>query len=167
MNAPRVTTSNLSPFGRELRKVRVDHSMRLYDVAKALGMTPSFISAIEIGRKPIPPYLIDLLQSKLGLTTSEVQRLIRAADLSKSSFVIDAETPESRVLAGTVSRKIKSLTPEKIAQILRLFEYSTKRERDRYRQDQFVRGRSLRDIRNESLLLRANFNFSLSQKFRN
>jgi transcriptional regulator with XRE-family HTH domain len=128
MNAPRVTTSNLTPFGRELRKVRVDHSMRLYDVAKALGTTPSFISAIEVGRKPIPQYLVDLLQSKLGLTPNEVQRLTRAADLSKSSFVIDAETPESRVLAATVSRKINSLTSEKIAQILKLFEYSARRD---------------------------------------
>jgi transcriptional regulator with XRE-family HTH domain len=123
MNAPRITTSNLTPFGRELRKIRVDHSMRLYDVAKALDVTPSFISAIEVGRKPIPEYFVYTLKTKLGLSEIEVQKLTKAADLSKSSFVIDAESPESRVLAAAVSRKINSLTPGKIAEILKFFEF--------------------------------------------
>jgi transcriptional regulator with XRE-family HTH domain len=164
MNAPRVTISSLSPLGRELRKLRVDRSMRLFDVAQRLGVTPSFVSAIEVGRKTPPDYFVDLLATKLTLTDAEVRRLNRAADISRDSVVIEAESEAARILAGTLARKINSLTLEKIGKILKFLEYSTRHEPERYRRDRFVQRRSQTEVINVGKTARKMFGYVPDQR---
>ena len=44
----------LNDFGKELRKLRIDKSELLKDMADRLDVSPAFISAVETGRKAIP-----------------------------------------------------------------------------------------------------------------
>ncbi|WP_309486022.1 hypothetical protein [Bartonella harrusi] len=41
-------------FGKTLRKLCIDHSERLLDMAERLGVSVLFLSFVEIGRKSIP-----------------------------------------------------------------------------------------------------------------
>ena len=42
---------NYSSFGKELRKIMIDNDSRLYDLAKALGVSSSFVSSVICGNK--------------------------------------------------------------------------------------------------------------------
>ncbi len=45
---------NVTPFGKTLCKLRIDHSERLLDMAKKLDISVSFLSSVEIGKKSVP-----------------------------------------------------------------------------------------------------------------
>ena len=44
----------LTSIGRFLRKLRIDHGEILFDMAEKLGVTASFLSAVENGKKKMP-----------------------------------------------------------------------------------------------------------------
>ena len=41
----------ITPFGKYLRKLRIDHDEKLKDMAAKLGVTGSYLSAVEIGKR--------------------------------------------------------------------------------------------------------------------
>ena len=41
----------ITRFGKELRKIRIDHGEILKDMAEKLQVTPSFLSSVEVGKK--------------------------------------------------------------------------------------------------------------------
>lgn len=48
------TPTQVTPFGKALRKIRIDHNERLADMAERLSVSGSYLSSIEIGKKPVP-----------------------------------------------------------------------------------------------------------------
>lgn len=48
-----------TPFGKAVRKLRIDSGKRLKDMADALSVQPAYISAVEMGRKRITPEFTD------------------------------------------------------------------------------------------------------------
>jgi transcriptional regulator with XRE-family HTH domain len=51
----------ITNLGKELRKLRVDLGITLYDMAGAVGVSPSLLSSVETGKKPATESLIDKL----------------------------------------------------------------------------------------------------------
>ena len=41
----------ITPFGKELRKARVDLDMAQADMAKTIGVSPAYLSAVETGKR--------------------------------------------------------------------------------------------------------------------
>jgi DNA-binding XRE family transcriptional regulator len=66
-------------FGRHLAKMRVDFNERQADMAKRLDVAPSFLSAIENGKKTIPLNLLQTLCKSYELDYQ--QRRIVASNL--------------------------------------------------------------------------------------
>ena len=50
--------ANVTTFGKVLRKLRIDHSEILGDMAKKLKISPAYLSAIENNGRVIPDDLI-------------------------------------------------------------------------------------------------------------
>ncbi|MBF0130995.1 MAG: helix-turn-helix transcriptional regulator [Magnetococcales bacterium] len=44
----------LTPFGRMVRKIRIDRAIRLSEMADHMRVTPAFICSVEMGRVKIP-----------------------------------------------------------------------------------------------------------------
>ena len=44
----------LTEFGQYLRKLRIDHGDFLKDMSDVLGVTPSYLSAVETGKRNVP-----------------------------------------------------------------------------------------------------------------
>lgn len=63
-------------FGQELRRIRRARGMQQQDLAKLLGVSPSFLSKIETGTVPPPRGFIDRLIEPLGLSIDEQIRLM-------------------------------------------------------------------------------------------
>uniref|UniRef100_UPI001ABAA4C7 helix-turn-helix domain-containing protein n=1 Tax=Bartonella taylorii TaxID=33046 RepID=UPI001ABAA4C7 len=57
----------VTSFGKNLRKLRVDHSERLLDMAKKLDISVGFLSSVEIGKKSVPVGLEEKIIELYGL----------------------------------------------------------------------------------------------------
>lgn len=51
----------LDQFGKLVRDIRITRSLLLYDMAKALDISPAELSAIETGKNPVPDWFIPAL----------------------------------------------------------------------------------------------------------
>ena len=68
----------LTEFGKELRKLRIEGNVRLKDLAAALGVTSSYLSSIEMGKKPLTLEIfnkIEVFVKELNLNTTQLRRL--------------------------------------------------------------------------------------------
>ena len=99
----------LTPFGITLRKLRLDHGMRLLDLAERLSQTSSFVSAVETGRKAIPADYVTQLARVMALSPKELDDLQRAADRTRTEVRVDGLHAEQRELVAEFARKVDSM----------------------------------------------------------
>ncbi len=74
----------ITEFGKFLRKIRIDRGEILKDMADKLGVTPAFLSAVEVGKKNVPETLLVKISYEYELSDSEKNELIK---LSKEAVV--------------------------------------------------------------------------------
>jgi len=106
----------LTPLGRALRRLRLDRNMLLKDMADGIGVSPSFLSAVENGRKPLPVGLLLKIRNWAGLTEDEMHGLKRAADESTREVKIRAPdnlSTRDREALAILARKFGELDEEK------------------------------------------------------
>lgn len=102
----------ITPFGIATRKLRLDKGLRLLDLAQRLSLSSSFVSAVETGKKPIPPDYVASVSRALSLSEDEAQELQRAADRSKSAVDVDGLHGAQRELVAAFARKVDELPPD-------------------------------------------------------
>ncbi|AWY98846.1 helix-turn-helix domain-containing protein [Blautia argi] len=112
----------LTNFGKELRKLRIDHDELLKDMASNLGVTVAYLSAVENGKREVPDTWIDVLGEKYQLSSDELAILQSLAYEGKSSLKIDLSKIESeeRELALAFARSFKSLSDEEMKEIRKI-----------------------------------------------
>lgn len=71
--------SKHTPFGRELKKLRIDAGETIRDMAKQLDITASYLSTIETGKRNIPVDMISKLQEKYNLSDKQKCSLLMTA----------------------------------------------------------------------------------------
>jgi transcriptional regulator with XRE-family HTH domain len=64
-----ISTSNL-------RRLREDRGLRLSDLAKAAGLSPSYLSELESGKRQPSPVVVSALATTLGVTTGTLRRAL-------------------------------------------------------------------------------------------
>jgi len=108
-------------FGKFLRKLRIDKGEILKNMADKLGMTSSYLSAIECGKRNIPDDLIEKLTSIYCLDEKEQQELSIARDRSLNSIEIELSTSsvDKRDLALQFARKFNDMDDDVVSQIQR------------------------------------------------
>ena len=99
----------LTPFGIEVRKLRLKKGTRLLDLARAMGLTSAFISAVETGRKRIPEGYVDKVAAAMKLSVTESERIQRAADRTKPEVRVDDLTGDQRELIAAFARRINEV----------------------------------------------------------
>lgn len=105
----------MTPFGKAVRHLRIEREMLLGDMAEILHVSPSYISQIEMGRKPIPEGFPERIGSLFGLQGEALEQLRADAARSMSEFKIKLEAGASdkdRILANTIALEFARLTPE-------------------------------------------------------
>jgi len=103
---------SITEFGRIVRKARIDADLTLGDMARDLGVSAPFLSALETGRKKIPA---DWL-GKIAVYLRERHRqpvpdLETAADVANRSVSLEGLSPQHQALVAGFAR-LKSLDPE-------------------------------------------------------
>nr|RFO49039.1 XRE family transcriptional regulator [Haemophilus influenzae] len=104
---PLTKGKTMNDFGKIIRKARIDTGETLSTMAKALGKTVSFLSAIETGVKKIPmeivPQIREYLVSK-GANTTDLLHLEDHANIVNGSIKLDGLKPSQKQMMATFAR---------------------------------------------------------------
>ncbi|MBQ7188287.1 MAG: helix-turn-helix domain-containing protein [Kiritimatiellae bacterium] len=106
--------TGLTELGRFLRKLRIDRGELLRDMAKKLGVTVSFLSAVENGKRGMPSEWGNLLSNVYRLSPEQCGELDVAVAASEKGVALkfDGLSSTNRRLSAAFARKIRSFTQE-------------------------------------------------------
>lgn len=104
----------ITSFGKTLRKIRIDRGEILFEMAKKLQITSSYLSAIECGKRNIPGDFIEKLQENYEFTEREMEELIRTKDETIKELSINIENIDvkKRELALEFARSFSDIADE-------------------------------------------------------
>jgi len=115
----------VTPFGKKLRDLRAERGISQKDMAKAIGVSAAYLSALEHGRRGQPTW--DKLQRIIqyfNIIWDEAEELQRLAMISDPRITIDtggltpAATELANLLAETIG-EIDAATAEELIKRLR------------------------------------------------
>lgn len=113
----------MTPFGARVRALRRARGLKLGDMARALQLSPAYLSALEHGRRGRPtPALVVQICEYLNLIWDDYEEMHRLARLSHPRIVVDSAglTPEATEAANLLAERIAELTPVEIDRLLAL-----------------------------------------------
>lgn len=107
-----------TPFGKFAAKVREDRGLLLKDFAERLGVSSSFLSNVEFGRKAIPEGWEDAIREKFALDLPEATQLRKCILRSTDTFRIRVSNEDQRsVLVAFIERQ--DVVDEKASRVFR------------------------------------------------
>lgn len=112
----------ITKLGKYLRKFRVDSDMNLGNMAKAVGISPAFLSSIETGKRDIKEPVINGLANVMKLSGNKVEEFTLLALASNKEVKVNLEN-QSEKTAETVTflaRHIADLEPSTLDGIAQL-----------------------------------------------
>lgn len=110
----------LTEFGKRVRKARIDADVSMLKMAETLGTTPSFLSAMEMGRKNISQAWARKIEKFFEDRGVPVKGLRAAADVANQSVSLDELPDDQRLLVAGFARG--ALDAEQIARFKRVLE---------------------------------------------
>lgn len=114
----------ITPFGKELRKIRLDRDLLLKNMADDFGFSSSYLSAIENGKKEIPKDFIEKLKVTYDLSAEEIAKLEVSAIESQSSiaFNISELNKTQQDFMFSFARRFEEIPEEKLKKIMKEIE---------------------------------------------
>lgn len=115
----------MTPFGAKMRALRRSRGITLRDMARALGVSSAYLSALEHGRRGRPTwYLVQQIIVYFNVIWDEAEEITRLADLSHPRVVIDTAglDPRATEVANLLAERIAEATDaelDALAAILR------------------------------------------------
>lgn len=106
----------LTEFGKEVRKLRIEITMTLREMAVELGVTPAYLSGVETGRKHIGDPLVRSVIKIFADRGVNAQHLMDAAARSRKEIRIRLQgaRADQVELAVALARRFQDLTPEQV-----------------------------------------------------
>lgn len=113
-------------FGEIMRVLRIQHHEVMGDVAKLLGVSTPFLSAVENGKKNVPLEWFDILAEHYSLSSEEIDNMKKAAENSKTQVKISLSNSETyqRETALQFARSFDGIDEETAGKILELLKRS-------------------------------------------
>jgi len=79
----------LSDFGKFVRKLRIDRGLLSKDMAKTLNVTPSYLSAVEVGKRNVPEEWEEKIIEAYNLNELDELELKKAINNSQLNLKIN------------------------------------------------------------------------------
>lgn len=113
-------------FGEYMRILRIKHHEVMGDIAKLLGVTLPFLSAVENGRKNVPSEWVDKIVEHYSLKEEEVSELLETIEQSKTQMKLDLKSASvfQRTAALQFARSFEDMDEETAKKIMQLLENS-------------------------------------------
>ena len=122
----------MTPFGARLRQLREDRGIRLKDMAEELGVSATYLSALEHGRRSKPNWsFIQRVIHYFNIIWDEADELQRLADVSNPKITVETAglPPKATELANRLARDIGTLTEADLEALLETLDAARKRSR--------------------------------------
>jgi transcriptional regulator with XRE-family HTH domain len=113
----------MTPFGEKLRSMRAERKVQLKTMAKALGVTPAYLSALEHGQRGRPNrYFVRKVCAYFNIIWDEAEEVARLARISHPRITIDTSglNPLATELANRLADDIGKLEPQTLNELLAL-----------------------------------------------
>ncbi|CAN7636924.1 helix-turn-helix domain-containing protein [Rhizobium sp. LjRoot254] len=110
----------MTPFGEAVRRIRRKRGITQKEMAKALNVSPAYLSALESGKRGKPGF--DFLQRVAGylnIIWDEADDLFRVAAISHPRVVVDTSglPPDYTAFANRLAGEIRTLPPQTIREL--------------------------------------------------
>ena len=107
-------SGELTPLGKFLRKLRIDHNELLRTMAEKLGISMSFLSSVENGKKSMPSEWITKIANLYQLNDAQRMEFDQSVAESEKGIAVkfDGLSEEKKKISVAFARKIKTLSPE-------------------------------------------------------
>lgn len=114
----------VTEFGKFLRKIRIDRTEYLKDMAEKLGVTSSYLSAVENGKRNATEALVRKICKLYGLSPDEARNLQYLAAISNQEVQINIknESALKKELAVSFARRFSKMNNEQIQKIYEILE---------------------------------------------
>ena len=111
-------------FGEYMRILRIKNHEVMGDIAKLLGVTLPFLSAVENGRKNVPSEWVEKIVEHYSLNEKEVSELLEAIEQSKTQMKLDLKSASvfQRTAALQFARSFEDMDEETAKKIMQLLE---------------------------------------------
>ncbi len=110
----------MTPFGQKLRTLRERRGLRLGDMARALRLSPAYLSALEHGRRGTPKAgFVQQVAAYFNLAWEDVDELVLLAGLSDPKVRVTTAglSPLATEIANRLARRIGELDETRLAAI--------------------------------------------------
>ncbi len=117
--------SNLTPFGQRLRALRAERGLSASEMARALGVSAAYLSALEHGQRGKPSArLMHLICQYFNIIWDEADALALLAELSDPKLKLDTSglSAEHTLLANRFARSLPKMSQGQARRLLRTFE---------------------------------------------
>jgi transcriptional regulator with XRE-family HTH domain len=111
----------MTPFGAKLREMRDARGLTAKDMADALGVSASYLSALEHGRRGRPTWpMVQRVIGYFNVIWDEAEELERLARISHPRVVIDTSglDPRATELANRLADSIGDLDPPTLDRLI-------------------------------------------------
>ncbi len=115
----------MTPFGEHLRKLREERNVTQKEMARAIGISPAYLSALEHGKRGLPSWpMQQRIVGFLNIIWDEAEELQRLAKLSDPKVSINTSNLPSQatLTANLFSRNISSLSSADLKDIQIIIE---------------------------------------------
>jgi transcriptional regulator with XRE-family HTH domain len=120
----------MTPFGERVRALRRDKGVTQVEMARALGVSSAYLSALEHGRRGRPTWqLLQRIIGYLNVIWDDAEELERLAELSHPKVSVETAGlgASATALANRLAETIALLSPEDIDALLAQLELAAAR----------------------------------------
>ena len=122
----------MTPFGAKLRQLRRERGVTLKAMAQSLGVTPTYLSALELGKRGVPTwFMVQRIIAYFNVIWDEAEELQRLAESSDPRVVIDTSglDPHATELANLLAAKIRGLSKPSLEELIHRLRVAAARDK--------------------------------------
>ncbi len=122
----------MTPFGARLRTLRQERGITLREMARAVGVSGAYLSALEHGKRSRPSWnLVQRIITYFNIIWDDAEELARLARLSHPKITIDTAglDPVATELANRLAVAIGKLDEHGLRHMLQALEMAQSRIR--------------------------------------
>ena len=120
----------MTPLGSKIRELRRERGIAQKDMAKALGVSAAYLSALEHGHRGQPGWaFVQKVIGYFNIIWDEAEELENLAWASNPRVIVDTSglSPEATRLANLLSREISWLDEETLRSLMTTIETRSRR----------------------------------------
>lgn len=120
----------MTPFGEHLRSLRKQHGYTLEQLAEAIGVSTSYLSGLERGKRGKPSWVtLQRLVATFNIIWDDAENLYRLAGLSRPLVKIDTTQLSAKhtYAANRMSRAWHAFNEEELDTLLKISDLAERR----------------------------------------